>query len=174
MNSGSNLKDDGFQFGNDLDFDISPNQSSNSNSNFTNDLDFGPTSEIRLKDKPVNNNRKRSARRFLENNDAVFGGSSISTNKNTSPIANSQFQFDNRDFRNKANDDLLGGLNNYNKPISNSIMGAGDFQSRRGGAGIKAKLDDNDMMIGDSNYGINKKKSENTILFGMESRRGHK
>ena len=175
-NAGSNsIKDDGFQFGTDLDFDINPSQ--NGGGNFVNDLDFGPSSDKPLKEKTTNSRRERSARRFLENNDAVFGGpSSMATNntKSNNPISGSQFQFENRDYRLKGNDDILGGgFGNFNKPSSNSIIGASDFPSRRGGG--KARFDESDnMMVGDNNFGYTKKKSENTVLFGMESRRGHK
>lgn len=166
-------KTDEYNFGAELDYDLNPVSSSNTNNQYSNGLDFGPTSETRLKNPTQNSNKRRSARRFLEENNDIFSGSS--NVNNNSPPKGPQFQFGNNDFRGIGGNDDFGSFN-YNKPSSNSSNTnnfGGEFVSRRGG---KSTFMDDNMMVGDNNYGFNKKRSENSnsVLFGMESRRGHK
>lgn len=152
---------DEIQFGGDLDFDLTPQQN---NSGFSNGLDFGANANVNLKEKSTNNSRRRSARKFLEENDnMVFANKGSTSNNNpASSSSNLDYQFNNRD------NDIF---NNYSH--SNPRSFGSDFGSRRAMGGVSS----GNMMVGDSSYGGNKggmKKSENSVLFGMESRRGHK
>lgn len=129
----------------------------------------------KLLKQPLNNNRRRSARKFIE--DSEKQGINFITipqkkeentiNKtSTNPVQlqiphNNKFQF--------------------HQPMKS------EFQSRRGKTNIHekdgenknpaihlSKLLENDMVIGNSSYNSNKKvPNSNGFLFGMESRRGH-
>ena len=120
---------------------------------------------VRLKPEPVNN-RRRSARNFIENTNNEINFENKPSN---------QFQFNNNNF------------SNISSSTKEPMILNSDFPSRRKNNNINSTLNpryndigrildnDDNMIIGDS-YKDSKKQSPkegNDILFGMKSRRSH-
>lgn len=153
---------------NNLDTFLTKNTNNNIDKDNTNnpkpkEIDFD--TKILLKKNITNNNRQRSAWRFIqETNQENYLSAPLNSNLKPSGITNNSiFTFDNKDF------------NNNNKPQEKKnddpVIVKAEFQSRRnnGDRGLGKLFEkDSNMIIGDSNYD-----KKNNILFGMESRRGH-
>ena len=144
--------------------EINENENKNNINDDDDEFDFGINSKVQLKKESNKNNKRRSARKFLEETENKFKNSGM--NENSVPL----FQFDNSEFNNLTN----------NKPtiIKN------EFESRRGDNTIMNKLlnQSNDGMdIGNS--GFKQKKFNYSVipnignksdsLFGNSSRRNH-
>ena len=125
-------------------------------------MDFD--TKVRLKP-DVGNNRRRSARNFIENTNNEM-------NFNNKPA--NQFQFNNNNFSNISSSSKEPMILNSEFPSRRKNNNNGNANPRYNDIGRILDNDDN-MIIGDS-YKDNKKQSTkegNDILFGMKSRRSH-
>ena len=135
----------------------------NANNPKPKEIDFD--TKILLKKNITNNNRQRSAWRFIqETNQDNYLSAPLNSNLKPSGITNNNsiFTFDNKDFNNNSKP--------QEKKNEEPVIVKAEFQSRRNNDRGLGKLfeKDSNMIIGDSGYD-----KKNNILFRMESRRGH-
>ena len=126
-------------------------------------MDFD--TKVRLKPDPVNN-RRRSARTFIENTNNEI-------NFNNKPA--NQFQFNNNNFSNISSSNKEPMILNSEFPSRRKNNNSNANQNPRYNDIGRILDNDDNMIIGDT-YKDNKKQSPkegNDILFGMKSRRSH-
>lgn len=138
-------------------------------------------------DIPITNNRRRSARKFIEQSEKAGINfitipkkedkeqiSSVNQNNIPKQFPNNKFQFNNKDFTNshpaikdfhsrRGKQNTINHDNNSNKEI----------EHKQNPPIHLSKLLENDIPIGNTPSNNNKKNTNNGFLFGMESRRGH-
>lgn len=167
-------KNEGFKkINNDFDFDSLVDEPPSEGKNqYANDLDFesNKMSQKPLKPNINNGNRMRSARKFLEeNNDMDFG---INKSKSVMPEINQGSNSGASNYHFGVNSEFQGFTGGVYQPQGfNHRIGGSEFDFGRRGQNNS----NNDMMIGDNNYGArNDNKGINsgsTGLFGTSSRR---